>query len=275
MRSYKLTPINENKNNNQKTYQQQGYYVQLMAQNQVEPLDINPFNRNPYYFNYQIRMDIETRFSERNPATINIGYIYINETTFNKIPLQSAMKKLVGQGKFPEYVTFRNPHHGAGQPYPESTDYWLASLEMPEEHYMDYDVLFISGYGDKDMTHYNYNLKRFLDSGGLLFIDNNDTEDSLQFLSTNKDQTFFRNIGFSREETNSLDTTYVSQIFNDRFYNHPPLDKVGLNMAQIQFQGIESPEDWTHLITSENSQPALTLLDHNGGKLFLSNMSLM
>ena len=275
MRSYKLIPVNHNKTSQIKTYNNQGYYIQLKAEGQIETSEINAFNRLPYEFEYQIEAEVKTRFSNRNPIEINIGYIYINETVFGALPLTSAMKKLVSEGMFPEYVTFKNPHHAAGSPYPESTDYWEAYLEMPEEHYLDYDVLVIAGYGDKDVTHYNKNIQSFLSAGGLLLIDNNHTEESLNFLSTDGRQTFFADIGFSRTSTVSDKLQFAQVNFNDRYYNHPGLDRTGMYHARIDFHNQENTDNWINIIETEERQPTLTYLNHNGGKLLLSNLGLM
>lgn len=273
--SYKLVPVNQNKNNQIESYNNQGFYIQLLAEDLDKESEINAFNRNPYTFEYQVDIELESRFSEQNPVDVNIGYIYINDTVFNALPLTSAMRKLVSGGLFPEYINFVNPHHSSGSPYPESVDYWLANLEMPEEHYLDYDILIITGYGDKDLTHYIGNIKSFLAGGGLLFIDNNSTNNSLQFYSNEDMQTFLIDFDFDRQQTNPNRIQYKENKFNDRFYNHPSLENVGLNFARINFRNDELEDDWTHLIESDNGQPALTFRHYENGKVFLSNLGLM
>ena len=272
MRYYKLISTNKKSG---ATSHIPGYYIQMRADNQVEETDINAFNRNPYQFNYQIQADIETRFSDRNPVTVNIGYIYINESVINVFPLTSALKTFIHSGLFPSYVKFQNPHHGAGEPYPESVNYWLANLEMPEEHYLDYDILIIAGYGQKDLTHYSENLSSFLDAGGLLLVDNNEVEHSLDFFSDEGEQTFIVDVRFSQEESLTNKLFFKDDEFNNRYYNHPQTTGIGHNFAQIDFLNSMSQDDWEVIIEHENNQAALAYYMFRSGKIFLSNIGFM
>ena len=267
---YRLVPINREG--------MSGYYIELPPQGESSVKEINYLNRTPHTFSYQITSHLVTRFSQKNPVTLNIGLIYINDNSHNVIPLNASLKNLVHTPSlFPDYVTFKNPHHPAGSGLKESVSYWTAPLQMPREHYLDYDILILSGYGKKDLTAYRESLEAFLSSGGLLLVDNNGSgADALDFKADNGTQTFLLDVGFNRENQEQANLSYSQQAgFRERYYPQVSLTGVGHNYQSIDFFGNESDTDWTSLITHPSGNPSLTYKTVQGGKLFLSNLGLM
>ena len=255
--------------------------MQLEGVEDNEVKQINYDNRTPHTFNYQIETKVEARFSNRNPIELKIGLIYINDNIFNVTPLTSALKNLVyNSNLFPEYVQFKNPHHNPGQTLKQSVNYWSANLQMPKEHYTDYDILIIAGYGQKDLTSYAENIQAFVDTGGLLIIDNNGVGTSvLDFKNDAGKQTFIANVGFSKTSVEVGNLKYGLAPFANRYFNQVPLVGVGggpnSNFAQIEFLENETSSDWTGLITHPSNRAALALKETSGGRIMLSNMHLM
>lgn len=235
-------------------------------------------SRPPHAFQYQILADVETRFSQRNPAKLNIGLLYVNENIHSAIPLTASLRKLVHEsGYFPDYVTFQNPHRQSGENLAASTGYWLATLQMPKEHYLDYDILILAGYGQKDLSPYAENLRAFLDGGGTLLVDNNGTGTGvLDFHSENGEQTFLADIAFSKDETASGQILYGSHSFSERYFPKENSLPIGVARPSFQFLNQESPNDWQPLLQFEGGTPALALKKTGStGKLLVSNLGLM
>lgn len=274
MRSYRLVPIASNVANKTNSYNNQGFYIQMKTNNQIKETELNALNRNPYNFTYQIESKVDVRFSQKNPVTINIGQIYVNENQMNVMPLTTAIKKLVSNQMFPSYINFKNPHHPAGDNLPESSSYWTSYLEMPEEHYLDYDVLFLTGYGSKNYTYYNKQIISFLNAGGTLIIDNNSNVSPLSFNDGLNKPSLFFDISFSKSQINN-NLKYKNNNFNNRYYDEPSLDGVGNSFSIIELNNNLNIKDFNVLIESEEGQPAVISYQYGLGKIIVSNIGLM
>ena len=257
-----------------------GYYIEMIeTQNQdVKRIDFE--TRPPHAFSYQITSHIETRFSQKNPYTVKIGLIYLNENIPNAIPLTSALKKMVqGNSTFPDYLNFENPHRESGENLKESTNYWLASLQMPKEHYLDYDILILSGYGQADLSPYAENFRTYLDGGGTLLVDNNGTANSvLDFKTDAGIQTFISDIAFSKTQNESGRLVYGPEAyFAERYYpKEANIANIGVVRPTLQFLNQENKNDWLGLIEHQSGGYALAQKKTGFiGKLLVSTLGLM
>lgn len=258
---------------------EKGQYQIKVHQSTADEQLITPAERPPHTFEYQIEAAVQTRFSDKNPATIRIGLIYINDTIFNAVKVTTALKKLVHNNPLmPDYLTFENPHRLSGYHDKNDSTYWLADLNMPKEHYLDYDILIISGYGDKDFTYSTDAMNQFLATGGMLLLDNCGTGSSV--LNTkNQDglQTFIADIGFSKTQVAATPRTFTNQaVMKDRYYEVSKPYEMGQVAPVIEWSGRENLSDWTAYIQHQNAGPSLMQKNTGSiGKLLVSNMGLM
>lgn len=256
-----------------------GYKVRLSEETD-NPFYLTPETRPPYRFNYQIEADIQTRLSDKNPTELAVGLIYVNDTVFNAVKVTTAMKKLVYQNQnIPSYLTFHNPHNENGS-VPSDSVYWLADLQMPKEHYLDYDLLILSGYGDKDLTTVADSIRGFLSSGGTLLLDNCGT--GVNVLNTKNAsgvQTFVANVGFSTTTTSNQRRILTEEAaFSDRYFDvtNDKIGNLGSVAPTVELQTPENLADWTVQVRHENSGPSLLKRSIYGvGSLIVSNMGLM
>lgn len=242
--------------------------------------DINMKSRPAHTFKYLIESNLETRISDKNPEKLNVGLIYINETAFNQRNVSSAAKKLFHKNKsMPDYFTFDNPHRLFGINFPEQYDYWLADLTMPKEHYLDYDVLIISGYGFKDFTKYVDSLKAFLNNGGTLIYDNcGSGVNVLNSVNSSNLNTFINNISFSKTENSNKNREFGTNIgeIKNRYYDLNTLVPLGEVSPVIAFTGQEVLNDWDVLINHQSEGPSVAQKKTGyKGKLIISNAGLM
>lgn len=255
------------------------YFIQLGTggYGAYERLDVSV--RNPHVFQYQILSDVETRFSKRNPYEIKIGLLYTNDNIPNAIPLTSSLRNLAHNNRFlPDYLSFKNPHRKSGENLPESAEYWMASLQMPKEHFLDYDILILAGYGQKDLSLYRENIQAFLENGGTFLVDNNGTGVSvLDFKTSTGIQTFVSDIGFSKTNNGSGSLKYGTESdFKERYYPAEKTLIIGNVRPTMQFFNEETANDWDKLVVFENNSPAIIRRKMGGvGQLVLSNLGLM
>ena len=257
-----------------------GYSIRILDYSS-DSIMIGPKEREPYRFSYQIEAAVQARLSDRNAATVRIGLIYINETVYNAVKVTTALKKLVHNNPLmPDYLTFENPHNLSGYNEKSDSTYWLADLEMPREHYLDYDILIISGYGQKDFTRAADSMRAFLDTGGTLLFDNCGTGTSvLNPFNQNGMQTFIANIAFSSTlAANGVRSLTSDAVMKDRFFEIQDVSMMGTAVRPvIESSGQENfDEDWTTYIRHQNGGPSFLKKDTGSiGKLFVSNMGLM
>lgn len=256
-----------------------GQYQISVRQNTTEEQLITPEERPPHTFQYQIEAEVQTRFSDKNPATIRIGLIYINDTIFNAVKVTTALKKLVHNNPLmPEYLTFENPHRLSGYHDKNDSTYWLTDLNMPKEHYLDYDILIISGYGDKDFTNSAESIRQFLNTGGTLILDNLGTGSSVLNTTTQDGvQTFVADIGFSQTKLATTPRQFTSHaVMKDRYYDITTPYEMGQVSPIIEWNGKENLADWTVYLEHQIGVPSLMQKNTGSiGKLIVSNMGLM
>lgn len=175
---------------------------QVYAPSQV--IVANDTTRPAHQFKYKIKADLTTRFSVSNPGVVNIGIAYLNSNIFGVENLTSTLWKMYESKSRPAYLEFQNPHPATIDSIKNSSRYWTVDLEMPAEHWDDYDIIILSGYGFFDMSQYNDNLRQFLENGGKLWIDNAGSgHDVLTFTKVDGTETFLTNVGFlSIQNTN-------------------------------------------------------------------------
>lgn len=255
-----------------------GHYTVKLSDDETEPLLVKETNRPAYRFAYQIEADLNVGLSDKNPGKLNVGMIYLNDSIYNAVKATGGMKRLVKNNPFlPNYLQFDNPHRENGA-IPEDSVYWLADLNMPKEHYLDYDLLILCGYGDKDVSAQADSFRAFLSKGGTLLVDNCGSGDSaFGFKDSNGRQTFVADIGFSAIGNESNPRRLgENATFKDRYFVLPELTGIGSVSPTVQFFGEENIADWTVLVGHENAGPALLTRQAEGiGRIVISNMGLM
>lgn len=260
-----------NENNSQ-------YRIKMNVPDEEETL-VTPEERPPYDFTYQIEAEVSARLSDKNPATIRVGLVYINDTIYNAVKVTTAMKKLVYNNPLmPKYLTFENPHRQSGFNEKGDSNYWVTDLQMPKEHYLDYDILIISGYGDKDFSTVAESMREFLATGGTLILDNCGTGTSvLNPVNQDGKQTFIADIGFSKTVLAAGRRTLTANAtMKDRFFNVTDVSTIGQVNPAITWNGQENAADWKTYITHQNGGPSLMEKQTGSiGKLIVSNMGLM
>ena len=255
-----------------------GFYTVKLSAQENEPLLVEEANRPAYRFAYQIETDLQVGLSDKNPAKLNVGMIYLNDSIYNAIKATSGMKRLVKNNPFlPNYLQFDNPHHENGAIMEDSV-YWLADLNMPKEHYLDYDLLILCGYGNKDVSTQADSFRAFLSKGGTLLVDNcGSGETVFGFKDVSGRQTFVADIGFSKISNESKPRRLTAEAnFKDRYFVLPETTSVGSVSPSVQFFGEENLSDWTVLVGHENAGPALLSRQAEGiGRIVVSNMGLV
>lgn len=254
------------------------YRIKMNLPEEEETL-VTPTERPPYEFTYQVEAEVAARLSDKNPATIRIGLIYINDAIYNAVKVTTAMKKLVYNNPLmPNYLTFENPHRQSGFNEKGDSNYWVTDLQMPKEHYLDYDILIISGYGDKDFSSVAESMREFLATGGALILDNCGTGTSvLNPVNQDGKQTFVADIGFSKTVFSTERRTLTEEAtMSDRFFNVTDVSTLGQVNPAIVWNGQENTADWKTYITHQNGGPSLMEKKTGSiGKLIVSNMGLM
>jgi hypothetical protein len=161
----------------------------------------NNETRPAHQFKYRVSADLKTKYSQANPGTINIGIAYLNNSIFNVENLTGTLKKLYEDDYKPAYLDMVNPHNEQLSYVKENSRYWLVDLSMPAEHYDDYDLIILTGYGFYDMSLHNDAIRRYLQNGGKIWVDNAGTGDQvLSFTAQDGRETFITNVGFSKTQ---------------------------------------------------------------------------
>ncbi len=284
-----LQELDENAKATAKTYavagtSGEGYRV--YAPNPTLDLaDIDAIARPPHTFAYRIEADLTTVVNESNPATVAIGLIYLKPASNAGFSVEGALKQIVQNNPdMPDYLTFHNPHHIHGDNTPSSYSYWLADINMPEEHYLDYDILILSGYGQQDFTLYGQMFQSFLAAGGHLILDNcGSGADALNPVIAAADgsdsNTFLHDVVFSASQNITAafdkgpdlgelaDNCYVLDAFADMTRKVAPA---------FEWKGQDSLADWDVLLKYTSGQPAVVRKKSGyNGRLILANFGLM
>ena len=236
-------------------------------------------NRPPHNFEYQLVSNLKTRFSDKNPMTVKIGIIYINDNIINVVRTASALKKIVYNNPFmPDYLSFENPHSRSGYHNPADATYWEAELNMPKEHWLDYDVLIMSGYGDKDFTTVSDSMRDFMAAGNILIFDNAGEKNSvLSPINQSGNQTFIADIDFSKTNTEESSRIFTEEAtMKDRYYDIKDPHEIGRVSPNLLFRGQENMNDWSVYLRHQNGGVALMRKKADWiGQLIVSNMGWM
>lgn len=249
---------------------------QVYAPSQVIVADNT--TRPSHQFRYKIKADLTTRFSNSNNGVVNIGIAFLNENVFNVEDLTSTLWKTYESKLRPAYLEFQNPHPPTIDSIKNSSRYWLIDLDMPAEHYDDYDIIILAGYGFFDMSMYNDNLRQFLENGGKLWIDNAGAgNDVLTFTNLDGTETFLTNVGFSSTQVEAGFKTAADSPsgFLDRLYL---ITDAQLSLGysdvnpRITFGSGESITNWNKVIRYSSNNPSIIYKKiYNLGTIIVSN----
>lgn len=249
---------------------------QVYAPSQV--IVANSTTRPPHKFKYRVRGDLQAKFSSSNPGEIKIGIAYLNQTVFNIENLSSTLWKLYAdEGYRPPYLEFENPHPPLLSSLKSSPSYWEIDLFMPEEHWHDYDVIILTGYGKYDMAAHNDSIRSFIKEGGKVWIDNGGSgNDVLDF-----ENSFMMNVGFSPtiEETGFKSTG--DAVNKDMFLNRLYVindEQLSLGYEQVNpkiiFGAGESIANWNTIVRYSTNEPSIIERAYGRGSVVVSNCGI-
>lgn len=230
--------------------------------------------REPYRFQYQLQAKVKTRLGDKNPHKVNIGFIYINENIHNVTQTSAAMKKIVYDNPYmPSYLDFDNPHpKSEGINEMTNSEYWEASSSMPLEHWLDYDVLIISGHGQYNASRINQSMRDYLNAGGILLIETaGEGPQTLELLNNQ-----VANVKYSKNNKEEGTRKITNDNLQNRYYEIGNIRQIGHLSASFEFFGRESEADWEGLIQHENGGYGLMRRKTDEvGQLLYSNIGLM
>lgn len=235
---------------------------------------ISEKEREPYSFKYQLQSKVKTRIGDKNPLDVNIGVIYLNENIYNAIETTSALKKIVYQNSYmPSFLNFDNPHQRSeGIHEKENSEYWEASMTMPREHWLEYDILIISGHGSYDMRRMNESIRYYLNHGGTLIIESASEGANVLNLKNNH----ITSISYSESNTAKGLHTISNNPLQNRYYDVDETYELSSISPEIIFYGEESRNDWDVYVHQDNSSPSImSKKTEDAGQLIYSNMGLM
>ena len=244
-----------------------------------ETLIVDETNRPSHRFQYQVEAELSGRLSKSNHMQLNVGFAYVNLTAFGPDVrnLSIVGKRVFGDenSSLPAGLILGNPHPMDNQVGRSSSAYWQIDLDMPEAHYLDYDVIVISGYGRIDMTRHQRMLRAFLEKGGRLVIDNaGEGSSALDFIIAGR-QSFIRGINFSQTENASGTKRYEDDMdaLKDRYFIMNQPNGLGEVSPQILLGDGESMSEWDVWVTRGES-PCLMAGKEGMGDLIISNLGL-
>lgn len=232
-------------------------------------------NRPADLFSYRVEGNLKTRVGSQNPAKLKVGFAYINDSVFGARDLRGATKKIFGMNsELPDYLMCENPHPVSGFNDKATMDYWMVDLNMPEPYFEDFDLLYIAGYGEKNMTRYQGGLLRILKKGGTVLIDNNGLANTVfDFFVNNKPTSFF-GIRFSKTETEQ-GARQVQGDEKERFFLlEGDQAELGSVAPRITFVN-ETTTDWRTIVGHAAGGPSI-IEKRTGwnGRLIVSNAGL-
>ena len=231
-------------------------------------------HREPYQFKYQLQTKVKTRLGSKNPYQANIGIIYFNENIFGAITTTSALMRIVNNNPhMPSFLTFDNPHRRSeGVHEKTNAEYWESSINMPLEHWLDYDIILISGYGLFDMSRYNENLRTYLSYGGIVMIETAGSGSQTLELRNNE----IVGVEYSKEDTEEGARDLLKDGLDDRYYDLNNSANLGSIAPVIRFTGDESENDWEPFIKHLSGSHSLTRKRTQGpGQIIYSNLGIL
>ena len=260
--------------NNFKVVENEDYTYSVVVDKNAGNFLITEKEREPYNFKYRLRSKVKTVLGDKNRSNVNIGIIYLNDTIYNALQTTASLKKIVyGNPYMPDYLTFDNPHRKSeGIHEKTNSEYWEASMTMPKEHWLDYDIIIISGYGEYDISRMNQSLRNYLKFGGTVIVESAGEGDQVLELLNNQ----ITNIKFSKTQKENTLAEILETDLMDRRHVVSSMSTIGSINPAFEFTGEEVIEDWTRLIGYENNSVALASKTIEGaGQLIYSNLGLM
>lgn len=241
-------------------------------------LIVSETTRPAHHFKYQLGANLTAKLSTENQGELKIGYIFVNDTESgaNIYELGSVGKKLLSPSNtaMPSFLKRENPHTRFENEGQDSVDYWLADLDMPASHYMDYDVLVLAGYGDFDMSRYNMRMQAFVEKGGTLIVDNNGVGNSALNFEVEGKETFFLNMGFG-EEKEPLAKVYPTSPVKSRYFNLSSPNEIGRVNAEWRIGEGQEASMWNSLVGYTNGEIAVGWSRIGKGRVVWSSVGLM
>lgn len=230
--------------------------------------------REPYHFQYQLQAKVKTRLGDKNPYKVKIGFIYINENVYNVTQTSSVMKKIAYNNPYmPSYLSFENPHpriEGANDGV--RSEYWEASASMPLEHWLDYDILIISGYGTYNMNRINQSVREYLNTGGILLVETAGASGQTLELLNNQ----ITGVCYSKKLMEEKNKQIVNNNLKNRYYEMGNINQIGELSASFEYLNQESESDWESFIQHQNGGYSLMRRKTDEvGQLLYSNIGLM
>jgi hypothetical protein len=231
----------------------------------------NNTTRPAHQFKYKVSAELKAKYSKSNPGEINIGIAYLNNSIFNVENLTGTLKTLYEDNYRPEYLDFKNPHNEQLSYIKENSRYWLVDLSMPAEHYDDYDLIIIAGYGFYDMSIHSDSIRRYVGNGGKIWVDNSGNgEEVLSFTKQDGTETFIANVGFSKTNNETghkvgsegekakelLSRLYVLENSNLKIGYEDAELGVRINPT-ITFGAGESLDRWNKVVDYSTTEPSI------------------
>lgn len=229
--------------------------------------------RKPYTFDYQLTAEVKTRLGEKNPLNVNIGIIYLNNNIYNALETTGALKKIVYDNpRMPNYITFDNPHRkDEGVHEKTNSRYWQAAHNMPQEHWLDYDILIISGYGEFDISKMNINIKRFLEVGGTFIIETAGEKEEVLELKNNT----FSEIKYSKTMIDEGSDNIIAEDLSDRYYDIETTRNIRSVSPTIEYLGTTNERDWSKLVQKNDGKASVIAKAYESGRIIYSNMGIL
>ena len=244
-------------------------------------------SRPPARFKYKVLANLTAQYSESNPHTVKIGIVYQENQPEGESLADILCGQLTkGDVGLPSYIDIDNPHP-MGSFYKYDERYWRVDLNMPNELFMDYDIIILTGYGDVDLSLYAEKFHTFLDNGGKLIVDNLTNSPTGRFyLNINNSDYTIMDIGCTGSsspidgnlqagEEVSLFSEY--HMIEDTNYNQIRHEEDGtLVSPPISFGPKDSDQNWTFILQYEDGRPALLYKKYRQkGTIFFSNCGFL
>lgn len=244
-------------------------------------------SRPPVRFKYRVLANLRTKYSEFNPHTIKVGIIYEeNQPIAEDVSDLLCGELIKGDIGLPSYINLENPHP-TGNYYRYDSRYWKIDLNMPTEHFLDYDIIILTGYGVIDLSIYAKRFHTFLDNGGKLIIDNLTNDISGRFKPIINDSTYsIIDIGcntlldpIQAGLKNGTDPSILNEYYriSEDQYSTLCYTENGVPVStEILFGASDSIDNWTTVLTYTDDRPALLYKKYNGrGTIFFSNSGIL
>lgn len=249
----------------------------LYAPSRVITADENGV-RPSQQFKYRINGFLQNKFNEYNPGKVRIGYVNLNLNIPNVESLSGVMNKLYTSPLRPQYLEFENPHPPEGEHDKTFSTYWEVDLNMHEELLKEYDILFLFGYGNYDMKEYSNSLRKYLENGGRVWVDNNGTNAAALNLTN-----FLTNVQFSATQT-SAGNKHIGSKEGEPGYSLSRYHDINEAVTTIGYPGInpkmaygpgEAAGKWSVIAKYPNEDPSIITRSIQGkGHIFISNCGI-